>query len=540
MAEVSAYTVKIPDYPSVYQIYPRSFCDSNGDGIGDIPGIISKLDYIRSLGFDGIWCSPFFSSPQQDFGYDISDYKNIAPEYGTREDAIRLMDEVHRRGMFILLDLVMNHTSAEHPWFKASASGKNNNYSDWYIWRDKPNNWMSLTGGSGWHYHPERKQYYYASFLPFQPDLNYRNPEVKKHMLEIARYWLDLGADGFRLDIFNVIYKDASFRSNPVAFKAVPDENDPSGFFQKFKYTINQPESVEFAHELRTTCDSEGAHPILLGEVSGSMDTIRKYLGDGRNGLSHVFVFHMLPFRFKASWFAELLEEMERVFPVPYQPVYVFSNHDRRRSMARLGNDLRKAKLLHSLQFLVRGCPVMYYGEELGLGEVKLPRKTALDPIAQKFRMIPKSFDKLLGETLNRDEARLPMPWNDSISGGFSSSAKTWLPLAPEYRNQNVMAAETDAQSLLHYVRELNAMRNRWQVLRSGSMDLSREKNLLIINRRNESGEHFSIYLNFGKSPTNIAVGDGIMLLASSDKILYEQQSKLFLTEYGCAVFKMK
>jgi oligo-1,6-glucosidase/alpha-glucosidase len=540
MAEVSADTVKIPDYPSVYQIYPRSFCDSNGDGIGDIPGIISKLDYIRSLGFDGIWCSPFFSSPQQDFGYDISDYKNIAPEYGTREDAIRLMDEVHRRGMFILLDLVMNHTSVEHPWFKASASGKNNEYSDWYIWRDKPNNWMSLTGGSGWHYQPERKQYYYASFLPFQPDLNYRNPEVKKHMLEIARYWLDLGADGFRLDIFNVIYKDASFRSNPFAFKAVPDENDPSGFFQKFKYTINQPESVEFARELRTTCDLEGTHPILLGEVSGSMDTIRKYLGDGRNGLSHVFVFHMLPFRFKASWFAELLEEMERVFPVPYQPVYVFSNHDRRRSMARLGNDLRKAKLLHSLQFLVRGCPVMYYGEELGLGEVKLPRKTALDPIAQKFRMVPKSFDKLLGETLNRDEARLPMPWNDRISGGFSSSAKTWLPLVPEYRNQNVMAAETDAQSLLHYVRELNAMRNRWQVLRSGSMDLSREKNLLIINRRNESGEHFRIYLNFGNKPTTVAVGDGIMLLASSDKIIYEQQSKLFLTEYGCAVFKMK
>ena len=191
-------------HTSIYQIYPRSFYDSNGDGIGDIQGIIQKLDYIKSIGYQTIWCSPFFKSPQQDFGYDVADYCDIAPEYGTLNDAQQLIDEVHKRGMKIVFDMVMNHTSVEHPWFKKDV--RKENTADYYIWADKPNNWKSMTGGSGWHYSPERKQYYWASFLPFQPDLNYRNPEVKKAMLDNVRFWLKRGVDGFRLDIFNSIY----------------------------------------------------------------------------------------------------------------------------------------------------------------------------------------------------------------------------------------------------------------------------------------------------------------------------------------------
>ena len=218
---------------SIYQIYPRSFMDSNGDGIGDLQGIIQKLDYLRDIGFETLWVSPFFASPQQDFGYDVSDYLSIAPEFGKMNDAFQLIEETHRRGMKIVFDLVLNHTSDQHPWFLESRSSRDNPKADWYLWRDKPNNWHSMTGGSGWHYAQERGQYYWSSFLPFQPDLNWRNPEVKQTMFDIARFWLEKGVDGFRLDIFNTIYKDAEFRNNPFTFKLAPTPDDPSGYFQK-------------------------------------------------------------------------------------------------------------------------------------------------------------------------------------------------------------------------------------------------------------------------------------------------------------------
>lgn len=525
----------LPVNPSIYQIYPRSFFDSNGDGIGDIPGIIAKLDYIRDLGFEGIWCSPFFVSPQQDFGYDISDYQNIAPEYGTMEDVERLIETVHQKGMFILFDMVMNHTSLEHPWFKESASSKDNAKADWYLWRDKPNNWMSLTGGSGWHYHEGRKQYFYASFLPFQPDLNYRNPEVKATMLRTAQFWLGKGVDGFRLDIFNVIYKDGQFRNNPFAFKVVPNEDDPSGFFQKFNYTINQPESVQFAEELRAASDSFG-HPILLGEVSGNMETIRKYLGNGKNGLSHVFVFHMLPFKFKAKWFEALIGKMEKVFPAPLEPVYVFSNHDRRRSIARIGNNEQRAKVLHTLQLVMRGTPVMYYGEEIGMTEIKMKRKTALDPIAHKFKHVPKGFDLLIGETLNRDECRLPMQWSNSPQAGFSTSSRTWLPLHPDYPGKNVKEAQEREYSLWNCIRRLNALRKESEVLRKGSMQLNREDEVLEV-LRTDGHQTWKVYLNFGKKETRINT-EGKMLYRTEAAIAVNG-NQLVLPGYSAVVLDL-
>lgn len=350
---------------SIYQVYPRSFKDSNGDGVGDIPGVISKLDYLKDLGVEAIWVSPFFKSPQKDFGYDISNYRAVDPTMGQEGDAERLIQETHKRGMKIIFDMVMNHTSDQHPWFEESRSSRDNPKADWYIWRDQPNNWVSALGKPGWKYEPRRNQWYFASFLPFQPDLNYRNPEVKKAMLNHVRYWLEKGVDGFRLDIFNVIYKDAQFRNNPKTLKFLP--NDEYVGFQYRKYTQNLPENHEFAKELRAVIEEYGSkygssERMLVGEVMGEHHRIKPFLGKNHDGLNLIFLFDILKFDFKADFFREKLALYEREYPAPYVPTYVFSNHDQMRSLSRLGGDLQDAKLLALLQLTARGVPVIYQG----------------------------------------------------------------------------------------------------------------------------------------------------------------------------------
>lgn len=457
---------------TIYQIYPRSFYDSNADGIGDLQGIIQKLDYLQDLGFETIWVSPFFASPQKDLGYDISDYTDIAPEYGTMSDALQLIEEVHRRGMKLVFDMVLNHTSEEHPWFKESRSSRDNPRADWYLWRDKPNNWRSMTGGSGWHYVKERGQYYWASFLPFQPDLNYRNPDVRQTMLDLVRFWLGKGVDGFRLDIFNVIYKDAEFRDNPFSFRLIPAEDDPSGFFQEAKYTINQPQNFVFARDFRNVCDEYGER-LSIGEVSGGRKIIRKFLGDtANNGLSLVFDFQMLDFKFTADYFRQLLRNMEAHYPEPFMPVYVFSNHDRHRSMFRLRDDLRKAKLLALFQLTVRGVPCLYYGEEIGMTDSRSRFDTALDPIAHKFTFLPRFIPDSLGILINRDEVRTPMQWNETQNAGFSAAEKTWLPVHQDYRTVNVERQQAQHDSLFNIVRGLLKLRRQEICLQEGSLQI--------------------------------------------------------------------
>jgi len=494
---------------TIYQIYPRSFFDSNHDGIGDIQGIIQKLDYIKGLGFESIWCSPFFASPQADFGYDISSYADIAPEYGTLNDALQLIAEVHKRGMKIVFDMVMNHTSSEHPWFTESHSSRDNPKADWYLWRDKPNNWQSMTGGSGWYYAKERDQYYWASFLPFQPDLNYRNPEVKKAMLDIVRFWLGKGVDGFRLDIFNVIYKDAEFRNNPLTFELIPTETNPSGFFQKAKYTLNQPESFEFAKELRGICEEFG-EKLLLGEISGRRNLLRKFMGNEKNdGLTLVFDFGMMDFKFNARYFHDLIEDIEKHFPNLFMPVYVFSNHDRARSLSRLGNDIRKAKLLHLFQLTVRGVPCMYYGEEIGMTNAKIPFAQALDPIPHKFQSIPRFVFDMLGMILNRDEVRTPMQWNQTKNAGFSSAEKTWLPVHPNYVDINVGKEINDTNSLADAIRALLRIRNENPALSNGSLELINDLPdgvLGYFRRMNE--DEIAVLLNFVDEEKIVAFRD--------------------------------
>ncbi len=488
---------------SIYQIYPRSFFDTNNDGIGDLKGIIQKLDYIHELGFETIWISPFFASPQADTGYDISSYTDIAPEYGTMNDALQLIDEVHQRGTKIVFDMVMNHTSIEHAWFKESSSSRDNPKANWYIWRDQPNNWQSMTGGNGWHYSPERNQYFWSSFLPFQPDLNYRNPEVKQTMFDTVRFWLNRGVDGFRLDIFNVLYKDAKFRDNPFSFKLLPTEEDPSGFFQEAKYTINQPESFEFAKELRSVCDEFG-EKVLLGEVSGDKATIRKYLGDKvNNGLGLVFDFEMLSFQFSADYFRTLIENIEAHFPQPFMPAYVFSNHDKHRSILRLGNDIRKAKLLAMLHLTVRGVPCLYYGEEIGMTDSKFRFASALDPIPHKFKFIPRLIFDTLSLTINRDEVRTPMQWDGTKNAGFSSAEKTWLPVHKNYNEINVEKQSNEENSLLNMIRKLMKIRNEKNSLQKGSLEILKGLPAGILGyERKFENEKFMILLNFDKQET--------------------------------------
>jgi oligo-1,6-glucosidase/alpha-glucosidase len=522
---------------SIYQIYPRSFYDSNNDGIGDLKGILQKLDYIHKLGFETLWISPFFSSPQADFGYDISDYADIAPEYGTMDDALQLIDEVHKRGMRIVFDMVMNHTSDRHAWFLESRSSRENPKADWYLWRDsplpfwgvglgvraKPNNWKSLTGGSGWHYAEERSQYYWSSFLPFQPDLNYRNPEVKKAMLDIVRFWLGKGVDGFRLDIFNVIYKDPEYRNNPFAFQLAPTETNPSGFFQEAKYNLNQPESFSFAKELRAVCDEFG-EKILLGEIDGDRDTTRKFLGDETDkGLTHAFDFDMLTFKFTAEYFHELIKKIEIHYTDPFMPVYVFGNHDRRRSINRLGDNLQKAKLIHMLQLTVRGVPCMYYGEEIGMTNLKQSFATALDPIPHKYKPVPPIFFDMIGLTINRDEVRTPMQWNGTKNAGFSSAEKTWLPVHENHKEINVEAESREKDSLLNVIRDLLKLRKHEKALQEGSLELI--ENLpagLLGFARKLGNEQIIILLNFNSKEKQFEIEnmECVFKLSPKDEVI--------------------
>ena len=491
---------------TIYQIYPRSYMDSNGDGIGDLQGIISRLDYIQDLGFETVWLSPFFSSPQRDWGYDISNYLDVAPEFGSLADVEQLIKEVHQRGMRILFDLVLNHTSDQHPWFQASRSSRDDPYRDWYIWRDgrgsrPPNNWRSTVGGSAWHFDPATGQWYYASFLPFQPDLNYRNPQVIQAMLEIARHWLDRGVDGFRLDIFHALFKDREFRDNPWSANIFSGDFQ-SGFFQKYRYNINQPETIRFARQLRQLADSYPEPRLLLGEVYADDEIIQQYLGPQQEGLNLVFLWDFLNLRPEAGYLREELHHYETQYPEPYSPVLVYGNHDHLRLSARIAGDQRIAKLLAVFQFTARGVPVTYYGEEIGMSELSLPKDQWKDPVGIRFRWVPGFIQRAMKRNATRDGCRSPMQWNAQENAGFSPpEAETWLPVNQDYRSSNVSSQMDDPDSLLHVYRRLLQVRRENPSLHRGSLVVfpqdPKNPDLLAYSRHLEE-QKVLVLLNFG------------------------------------------
>jgi len=517
---------------TVYQVYPRSFQDSNGDGIGDLDGIIRRLDHLVDLGVETLWFSPFYRSPQKDFGYDISDYRSIAPEYGDPATCDRLIREAHARGLKVVFDMVLNHTSDEHPWFRTSRSSRDDPMRDWYVWRDgrgrggkrPPNNWHAMIGGSGWHRDETTGQWYWTQFLPFQPDLNYRHPAVRAEMLDTMRFWLDRGVDGFRLDIVNALFEDAEFRDNPFAFKLLPSDDDPSMLFQASSNTLNHPDTLAFMKELRCCVDGYD-HPsrFLVGEVNAAIEQARAHCGDAADGLNLVFLFRSLTVPLLAPRMRALMAEYEKHFPDPLLPTWVFSNHDRLRRISRLDGDLRRAKLNAAWQLTARGVPFIYYGEEIGMLQQRLPLRTALDPIAHRFPLPQFAADLLRSrfkESINRDESRTPMQWDTSANAGFCPAGITpWLPAPENLGGRTVEEQRSDPDSLLCCYRRFLRLRKEHAALRRGRFELLPESETgkhVVGYRREAPEETLLVLLNASQSPQRLPSAPTGEMLAST------------------------
>jgi alpha-glucosidase len=448
----------------VYQIYPRSFFDIDGDGVGDLKGIEAKLDYVASLGVDAIWLSPFFRSPMKDFGYDVSDYRDVDPLFGDLADFDALLAGVHARGLKLIIDQVWSHTSDRHPWFLESASSKDNPKADWYVWADAkpdgapPNNWLASFGGPSWTWHPMRRQYYLHNFLTSQPDLNYWNPDVQDEILDIARFWLDRGVDGFRLDVINMIVHDRELRDNPVAHYGRPPATATQ--FQEHVFDRSRPEALAFVERLRAVMDSYDGDRMTVGETvaTHALELQQEYT-EGRHRLHTAYSFYLLSAR---SASPELFAQTLRAWAgASGWPAWSLGNHDVARFPTRLteGADPRQVKGLLALLLCLRGGPYLYQGDELGLPQAHVPFDRLRDPFA---------IASYTGDAF-RDGARTPMPWRgDDPNGGFSSAAETWLPTDPAHLPLAVSAQEANADSTLNFTRGFLDLRKTLPALRLG------------------------------------------------------------------------
>ena len=444
-----------------YEIYPRSFADSNNDGVGDLKGINSKLDYLKDLGVDAIWISPCYPSPQVDFGYDVSDYENIDPMYGTLGDFDQLSTASKQRNIRIIMDYVINHTSDQHKWFLDSKSSKTAEHRDWYIWRDgkgpgkPPNNWESTFGHSAWKLDPKTNQYYYHYFYAEQPDLNWRNPAVEKAMFDMARWWYDRGVSGFRLDAVDTMFEVEDLRDNPI----LPGKNKFGDPNMDDKYNKKLPEMHQALQRLRKVSDEHDA--VLIGETwTSNIDELKDYYGAKGNDELQLPMDFMFTKVDKLSP-PEFRKQIAAVDGSGGWPVYVISNHDIVRSYNRYGDgkhDDAIAKLMAGLYLTLRGTAIMYYGEEIGMTTTEPKRKADVkDPIGVT------GWPKEKG----RDGERTPMQWNDNANGGFST-AKPWLPVPPSYKTHNVASESKDPNSILSFYKKVLAIRHNNPALLDG------------------------------------------------------------------------
>lgn len=506
----------------IYQIYPRSFLDTTGSGTGDLAGIISKLDYLEELGIETIWLSPIYPSPTDkpyhlhDCGYDISNYRDINGEYGDLEQFDSLVAEIHQRDMRIVMDLVLNHTSIEHPWFVESRSSRDNPKRDWYIWKEgkgkngkkPPNNWSAMITGDAWKYDEKTHQFYYHEFLEFQPDLNYRNPAVQEEMLDSIKFWLKKGVDGFRLDIIHALFEDEQFRDEPylIPFPFI----SKWGLIKSNKRQLHLPETIEFCKKIRETANKFGSK-FLVGEVHGPADIQRKYFGNidnGKNdGLNLVFYFNSLNTPLKKKKVKSLIKTAESWFADPLLPTWVFGNHDFPRRIFRLGNHIAKAKLNAALQLTLRGVPCIYYGEEIGMSNPTLDAKKSKDSVSHHFHWLPQPIRNLMrnyfGILINRDECRTPMQWNNNENAGFcSAEISPWLPVNKNFKTFNVEEQKSDPASLLNCYKCFLRLRKTTPVLQYGALQLVEHNNfpnsVLVYERYfSEEPEKCLILLNF-------------------------------------------
>jgi alpha-glucosidase len=485
----------------IYQIYPRSFLDSNGDGIGDLPGIEKKLSYVKNLGVDAIWISPFFKSPMKDFGYDVSDYRAVDPIFGTMDDFKSLMAHAKALGLRVIVDMVMSHTSEEHPWFKQSRL-KENNKGDWYTWSDPkpdgspPNNWVSVFGGTAWRWDAERRQYYFHSFFSNQPDLNMHNPDVQAAIMEEMKFWLDMGVSGFRFDACNHVFQDQSLRNNP------PRDDSSSALhpygFQVHIYDQARPEMHPFLERIRKLLDSYDA--FSLAEVGGhdALKLMGEYTSAKR--LHSAYSFSMMGPDSSAAHVRKVISTLEECIAAPGSACYALSNHDKARVASRWlnGRDPKlTAKEMLALLFSMRGDICMYQGEELGLPQADVPFERLQDPFGITF------WPKFKG----RDGCRTPMPWSDRMHGGFSE-AEPWLPVDQTHIALNVEHQEADPDSILHFARRIINLRKACPELSKGSIELlDAPEGVLVFSRKYKEREMVCVF-NMDTTPKQIARPD--------------------------------
>jgi len=443
-----------------YEIYPRSFADSNNDGIGDLKGITSKMDYLKDLGVDAIWMTPCYPSPQIDFGYDVSDYENIDPMYGTLKDFDRLEADGQKRGIQIIMDFVMNHSSDQHQWFIDSRSSRTSTHRNWYVWHDgkgpgqPPNNWQSTFGHSAWTLDPKTNQYYYHYFYPEQPDLNWRNPAVEKAMFDVTRWWYDRGVAGFRLDAVDTLFEDPDLRDNPI----LPGKNKFGDPNMEDKYNVKLPEVHEVLRDLRKVADQHNA--VLIGETwTKDVSELKQYYGEHSNELQMPMDFLFTTVNKVSA--PEFRRQIAAVDSAGGWPVYVLSNHDIVRSYNRYGDGQHNdaiAKLMAGLYLSLRGTPIMYYGEEIGMENNDPKRKEDVkDPIGK------------IGwpQEKGRDGERTPMQWTSDANAGFTQGTP-WLPVPPSYKTHNVANEQQDPNSIIQFYRHLLALRHQNRALLDG------------------------------------------------------------------------
>jgi alpha-glucosidase len=522
----------------IYQIYPRSFADSNADGLGDLPGIISRLDYLASLGVDAIWLSPFYPTPDKDFGYDISDYCNVDPRFGTLTDFDRLVAEAHQRNIHVVVDMVMNHTSDQHAWFIESRSSRDNPKRDWYIWKDKSNNWQASFGGKTWEFDPATGEYFLHLFTREQPDVNWRNPEVRKAQLDAFRFWLERGVDGFRLDVFNAYFKNAGFPNNPpkIGLRAFNR--------QHHIHDMDQPEMIPLLNDLRTLLDSYPERYAVGETYLATPEKTISYCGPDRLHAAFSFDFTSFSseigaalrvFPWSPAWILKKIIAREIVFNTAgVWPTTVMSNHDLPRAVSRYtrGENDVMAKIVMTLLLTLRGTPFMYQGEEIGMRDIPLKRSEILDPPGKKYWPLYNG----------RDGCRSPMQWDNSPNAGFSS-ARPWLKVHSNYIHRNVTAQQADPDSLLNFTKSLIALRKTHPALRNGDfIPVAATRHVLAYLRKSKE-ETILFVLNFSKRKKTLSlpaeIHPGKRLLSSTKNTDHPVQQTLLLAPGEASIWQI-
>jgi alpha-glucosidase len=497
----------------IYQIYPRSFQDSNDDGVGDLEGIRQRLGYLRWLGVDAIWISPIYPSPMADFGYDVADYCAVAPIFGTLAQFDALVAEAHRLGLKVILDFVPNHTSDRHPWFLESRSSRSAAKRDWYIWRDPrpdgspPNNWRSNFGGSAWTFDETTRQCFYHAFLEQQPDLNWRRRDVRDAMYQSLRFWLDRGVDGFRIDVMWHLIKDAAFTDNPPNPAYQEGRPEIERFLQL--YSADQPEVHEVVEEMRQVLDRYSER-VLIGEVYLPLERLMAYYGRDLSGAHLPFNFQLIFASWSARTVAAMIRDYEAALPKGGWPNWVLGNHDQHRLASRIGRE--QTRVAAMLLLTLRGTPTIYYGDEIGMSDVAIPPGAAQDPWELREP----------GLGLGRDPERAPMQWDDSPGGGFTRG-RPWLPLAADYRECNVAQMRADAGSLLNLYRDLIELRRERSALSVGGFRFLGEVPDLLAYERFDEKTRIQVFLNFSNAENAVAlekdsVGGEILISTAGDR----------------------